>query len=162
MAIPERLSWAVETLDVRPGERVLELGCGRGVAVQLVCERGGTVTAVDRSATAIAATAQRNAEHVAAGRVRLVTGTLADVGDTGYDKVFAVNVNLFWVRSPAAELADVDRLLAPGGSFHAFYEPPSREKVAELGEKVGAALAEHGYAVTVTSKASLLCVTGRR
>ncbi|MFI6318123.1 SAM-dependent methyltransferase [Nonomuraea sp. NPDC050556] len=153
MAIPARLSWAVEVLQPRPGEQILELGCGNGVAVQLVCDSGATVTAVDRSATAIAAATARNA-----GRARLIHGTLADV-DGVYDKVFAVNVNLFWVRSPAPELRLLDDLLARDGELYLFYEPPADRP---LGEKVGAVLAEHGYQVAVTSRPPLVCVRGRR
>jgi hypothetical protein len=46
----------------------------------------------------------------------------ADLGSERYDTIFAVNVNLFWVRSCAAELDLVKRLLKPGGALYLFYE----------------------------------------
>jgi hypothetical protein len=49
--VAERFRWAVETLDPAPSDRLLEIGCGPGVAVSLICETlsTGTITAIDRS-----------------------------------------------------------------------------------------------------------------
>lgn len=65
----ERFVWAVDTLEVRPADRLLEVGCGHGVAVSLVCERltTGTITAIDRSPKMIEMATRRNREHVDAG-----------------------------------------------------------------------------------------------
>src|ERR671930_1094140 len=127
---PEHARWAVATLDPGPDDLLLEIGCGPGVAVAMVCERlvGGKVVAIDRSATAISRATKRNAEHVAAGRAVLRTVALEQLQPADvlgrrerFDKVFAMNVNLFWVRSPAKELDLVRRLLAPGGALYLFY-----------------------------------------
>jgi trans-aconitate methyltransferase len=73
-----RLAWAVEQIDVQPADRVLEVGCGHGVAVTLICERlhDGTVVGVDRSPTLIRAATNRNTAHVAAGRARFLHASL--------------------------------------------------------------------------------------
>jgi ubiquinone/menaquinone biosynthesis C-methylase UbiE len=78
----------------RPDDRILEVGCGHGVAISLVCERlgGGRITALDRSPKMIAAARKRNRACV--DRARFITSSLedAELGDETYDKVFAVHV----------------------------------------------------------------------
>ena len=97
-SIPARARWAVRTLDVGPSDRVLEIGCGRGVAVELVCEKlsNGTITAIDRSAAMVTIAQRRNASDVAAGKAIIRAVALAELGRTGqlFNKIFAINVSL--------------------------------------------------------------------
>ena len=123
----ERLRSVVEQLDIRPDERVLEIGCGHGVAATLVCERleEGHLTAVDRSAKMIQAATRRNAAYVKAGRVDFLVASLEDLdlGDRRFDKIFAVRVGLFH-RDPERARRLVERWLAPGGEVFTFFDLP--------------------------------------
>jgi ubiquinone/menaquinone biosynthesis C-methylase UbiE len=131
----DRLRSIVERLDVQPGDRVLEIGCGHGVAATFVCERleGGRLTAVDRSPKMIEAASRRNAAYVEAGKAEFLVATLEDLdlGDRRFDKIFAVRVGLFH-REPERARAIVERWLAPGGTVAAYFDPPSRRTAAYL------------------------------
>jgi SAM-dependent methyltransferase len=169
-AVPERLRWAVRTMAVAPSDHLLEIGCGTGLAISLICDRliDGRITAIDRSATAIRQAERRNRGHVSSGRAIVRVGTLADSDLDGerFDKIFAVDVNLFWARSPATELAIVRRLLKPAGGLYLCYEPPGADRAAELARRLPVVLTEHGFSTstvtsTTTRAGSLLCVTGQ-
>ena len=125
----ERLRVIVDGLGIRPEARVLEIGCGHGVAATLVCERlrSGRLTAVDRSPKMIEAAARRNAEHVAAGRAEFLVAALErlDLGDRRFDTIFAVRVGLFQ-REPERARSLAERWLAPGGALLAFFDEPAR------------------------------------
>ena len=47
-AVPERLLWAVKVLGLGPDDHLLEIGCGSGAAVALICEQlvGGRTVAI--------------------------------------------------------------------------------------------------------------------
>jgi SAM-dependent methyltransferase len=125
--VSDRLRRVVDELALRPRDRVLEIGCGHGVAATLVLDRldGGRYTAVDRSATMIAAAARRNAAAVAAGTAEFLVMALEalDLGDRRFDVVFAVRVGLFQ-REPDRAHALVAPHLAPGGRVLPFFDAP--------------------------------------
>jgi hypothetical protein len=72
---------------------------------------------IDRSATAIEHTRRRNPEYVGSGRHALETVDVADFrpGTARFDKVFAVNVNVFWTTPATEELARICRALERDG-----------------------------------------------
>jgi ubiquinone/menaquinone biosynthesis C-methylase UbiE len=119
----DRLRRVVDRLDLRPGDRVLEIGCGHGVAATLVCERGCRLTAVDRSPKMIDAAAKRNAAYVEAGTAEFLVGSLEelDLGDRRFDRIFAVRVGLFH-REPERARRLAERWLAPGGRIVSEYD----------------------------------------
>jgi ubiquinone/menaquinone biosynthesis C-methylase UbiE len=127
--VSERLLAVVDQLGLDESDRVLEIGCGHGVAASIVCERlrGGRYTAIDRSPAMIAAARRRNGRHVAAGIAEFLVAALedADLGDRRFDVVFAVRVGLFH-REPQRATALVEPWLAPGGCVLAFFDPPAR------------------------------------
>lgn len=89
---------------------------------------------------------------------------LAAMAPTGqrFDKVFAINVNLFWVRPAGTELRLVKRLLRPGGVLHLIYDPPGQQQADRVAKAVTAALANHGLEARVTTGGpSLRCITAR-
>jgi trans-aconitate methyltransferase len=163
-APPERIRWAVELLDVQPDDVVLEIGCGGGVAVALICDRlaDGHILAIDRSPTMIERAQRRNSGCVAAGRASFRVAPLesAELDEAAFSTIFAINVNLFWVRDPGAELAVLARSLLPDGKLFRFYEPPTVAQVEQTVETLSAALERSGFDTTTTTDGRLLCVSG--
>ena len=100
--IPARIRWAVDLMDVKPNDHVLEIGCGPGAGAQLICERlqTGKLFAIDRSESGVDRTKRRCREYVESGRltVRQIDLATLRVPVKRLHKVFAFNVNLFWVR----------------------------------------------------------------
>ena len=164
--VPARIAWAVELLDLRPADRVLEIGCGPGVAASLVAARltHGSMTAIDRSPTAVARTGGRNAEHVRSGRLTLQQATLAEFHtEQRFDKGFAVNVNVFWTTTAAPECRALRAVLVPSGVVHLVYGGPGGDGRSDAIERVVANLIREGFTATVRGgpEPGLVCVTGR-
>jgi ubiquinone/menaquinone biosynthesis C-methylase UbiE len=91
----QRNVWAVGLLGVGPTDRVLEIGCGPGLAIRELSRRAtqGLVCGVDHSAVMVRQATQRNAAAVRAGRVDLRLGAAEQLPafTEPFDKVLVVN-----------------------------------------------------------------------
>ena len=123
----ERLRGVVDQLALRPDDRVLEIGCGRGVAATMVCQllSTGTLTAIDRSTKMVEAATRRNAAYVASGKAEFLIASLEDMnlGDRRFDLVFAVRVGLF-LRDPDRARTLLKPWLAPDARVCSFFDVP--------------------------------------
>ena len=169
---PERIRWAIDQLDLGASDDVLEVGCGGGHAIALLCERlrRGRVTAIDRSALQVARARERNAAWVAAGRARIETVALEEapgaLGRGRFDRVLAINVNAFWTE-PRPSVAALAELLAPTGRVFLVWEPPTPSRLRQMKQAVPPVIAEAGLIVEDVRTAAFrrshgICIVGRR
>ncbi len=96
-------------LDPRPGECILDLGCGDGVVTERILAAGAAVVAVDSAP-----------DMVSAARERGIDARVIDGHDLPFDGRFGAvfsNAALHWMTRPDAVIAGVRRALRPGGRF---------------------------------------------
>ena len=132
-------------MDVQPGDHVLEIGCGPGAGAELICQRleTGKLFAIDRSESGVDRTKRRCKRYVDAGRltVRQIDLATLRVPVKRLHKVFAFNVNLFWVRDCPDEVALLHERVLPGGSSTSSTTPPAPSRSRRSTAKASAALA---------------------
>lgn len=147
-AVPSRIRFALSVLGAGPAERILEVGCGPGVAADELCAvlESGRLVATDRSATALGRAARRNGAHLDSGRLELIRTALAELSRPAgeFDAAFAIDVNLFWTGCAAAELAVVRRVLRRGGRLVIAYGHGPQEP-SRVTDAVAAALGAAGF-----------------
>ncbi|WP_420136258.1 class I SAM-dependent methyltransferase [Sphingomonas sp.] len=124
-------------LDPRPGEHILDLGCGDGILTIKIVEAGATVVGVDASDDMIAAAQARGLD------ARIANGE-ALTFDPEFDAVFS-NAALHWMLDGNAVAQGVFRALKPGGRF--VGEMGGQGNVATLRAGIRAELTQRGYPV---------------
>ncbi|MFN8073896.1 MAG: methyltransferase domain-containing protein [Kineosporiaceae bacterium] len=106
----------VTELDVRPGERVLDVGCGRGAVLADVADAVGPegyALGIDLAPRMVELTARDLAE-LRQVEVRLGDASAPDLPPSSFD-VVAASLVLFFLPDPVAALAAWRELLVPGG-----------------------------------------------
>lgn len=101
----------LELLDPKPGERILDLGCGSGQLTAKIAAAGAAVRGIDMS-PAMIAQARANFPEI---EFALGDATLFEVPEP-VDAVFS-NAVLHWVLDAESAVAQIYRALKPGGRF---------------------------------------------
>mgnify|MGYP005821914993 CR=1 FL=1 len=111
---------SVALLGVEAGNRVLEIGFGNGRAVPDVVAQAEDVTycGIDISPTMVTEASTFNAALVASGKASfgLASAENMPFAEDSFDRVFSIGVIHFWTE-PAAALAEVRRVMRPGGAM---------------------------------------------
>ena len=117
-----RLTFA--QLEVQPGDTVLEVGFGGGGLLAMILDATqGEVAGVDLSEAMVARARRRFAK---VPRLRLLPGSVdaLPLADASVDKACSVNNIYFW-PDPEAAMAELARVIRPGGRLAIAFEPPA-------------------------------------
>lgn len=100
-------------LAPKPGERILDLGCGDGALTEKLAATGASVVGVDAGAEMVRAAKARGLD------ARVMDGQALSF-DHEFDAVFS-NAAIHWMKRAGAVLAGVRRALKPGGRILAEF-----------------------------------------
>jgi ubiquinone/menaquinone biosynthesis C-methylase UbiE len=148
----ERTLRALALLDIHPEDHVLEVGFGPGLGIERAAALAarGKVVGLDHSTLMVNEARRRNTKAIATGRVELLLGGLESLPrlQTRFDKVFAVNVYMFW-QDPVAALRALRAVMKPGGMIAMIVQPRSRgatnADAVALGDRMALALRDAGF-----------------
>lgn len=120
-----RIEWVVSLLDIRTDERILEIGYGPGLAIEMIGNKldKGKITGVDHSRAMYEAASERNEMLIYTNKAELFCCKIENLNQQAvFDKVFMINVNLFW-KDPSAELLRIKNFLKPAGKLFIALQP---------------------------------------
>jgi len=109
--------WGLEAAEIRPRDKVLDVGCGGGKAIARILTRTRReVAGVDHSPEAVETTRRVNRAAVTSGRLRVLEGSVENLTfrDGFFDVVTAFETTYFWPDLQAG-LIEIRRVLRRGG-----------------------------------------------
>jgi SAM-dependent methyltransferase len=136
----ERIHWTLSLLDITPRDRLLEIGFGPGIAIELASGMAteGSVAGVDHSRVMLRHATKRNYKAIRQGRVALHQRSVSNLPDfdAPFDKIFTINSLHFWTE-PVERLKELRLLLKPGGLIAVTIQPRAHNATDETARMIG-------------------------
>ena len=152
----------IRLLDVQPRDKVLEIGFGPGVGIQLLAKSApeGRVEGVDSSREMVEQATARNAEAIERGVVDLRHGSVEKLPfeDSTFDAVVAINSMQVWPDAVAG-LREMRRVMTPGGSIALGFTSYSGQSKNGLPEMLTAAGFTEAHVVEAEAGFCALAIT---
>ncbi|MBH0166677.1 class I SAM-dependent methyltransferase [Fictibacillus sp. 7GRE50] len=133
--------WTIGQLELEEQDKVLELGCGAGYAIQMITGKYGVreIVGLDLSSTAIRSAAARNQKEINNKRARLVQANFNNLpfSDDTFTKLYSIQTIYFWSEVDTI-ISEIYRVLRPGGlvviTFSNGKDNETWESVKEVSE----------------------------
>ncbi len=132
----------LELLQPKPGDRILDLGCGTGYLAQQIATAGAEVIGVDQS-VAMITQARQSYPHLT---FEVKDGEKLDFLEQ-FDKVFS-NAALHWMKAAEKVIDGIFKSLKPGGLFVAEFG--GKGNVQKIIQACYHSIESAGYPVDIT------------
>ncbi|WP_407066639.1 class I SAM-dependent methyltransferase [Eubacterium callanderi] len=116
----EMTAWALDKLDLKPTDKVLDVGCGGGAALKRLSGRidGGKLYGIDYSEVSVEASKELNKADIESGKMEIHQGSVSKMPfeDNLFDAIITVESYYFW-PDLEEDMREVFRVLKEGGTF---------------------------------------------
>lgn len=169
-----RIRWTVGLLQIDGCKRILEVGCGPGIALKTCAKKSPSclLTGLDHSDVMIRQAGRRLKSETDRGKVQLIKGELSDLNpdECSFDRIFSINVVQFLPDTERFFIEQRERL-ADGGLVLTTYQPrhknPTSADARQMGHRIEQAMTNAGFSVLSSRELDLkptisICITGRK
>jgi len=172
-ATAERNTWTIALLDIKPDNRILEVGCGPGALIHAIAEQTTetVIIGVDTSSVMLKQAIRRNAGFVQQRRVQLhhASALALPFAAAAFDIVVSANSVQLW-SDQLAGIREMRRVLKSDGRIALIMQPvwvKANDEVKAIGNELLKLLSQAGFQSTSLAFKQMkpigsVCVTGVR